>query len=252
MRTILTTLCCLLPVAAVVAQEPTPAAQYEALTTELKAASTAWSKALRDARAASDDEAAAQLLKDRPTTRFLQRFVDFAKAHPGTEPELPCLTWIVQSDADFGQAAHFAMDRLATAHAEAKELGTLMRWIKYRLKAEDRVTALQWLGTIAAKNPDPDVRAEVLIARAGLCIGTTGTAETEAERNGAVADLQQAVDLARDDKLRQTAQDGIAEEGRLGIGKMAPDIEAEDLDGVSFKLSDYRGKVVMLDFWGDW
>ena len=25
-----------------------------------------------------------------------------------------------------------------------------------------------------------------------------------------------------------------------------------DLDGVEFKLSDYRGKVVFLDFWGDW
>ena len=24
------------------------------------------------------------------------------------------------------------------------------------------------------------------------------------------------------------------------------------LDGVAFKLSDYKGKVVFLDFWGDW
>ena len=38
----------------------------------------------------------------------------------------------------------------------------------------------------------------------------------------------------------------------LSIGKEAPDILGEDLDGEEFKLSDYRGKVVMLDFWGDW
>jgi predicted Zn finger-like uncharacterized protein len=38
----------------------------------------------------------------------------------------------------------------------------------------------------------------------------------------------------------------------LEIGNEAPDIEGEDLDGVPFKLSDYRGKVVMLDFWGNW
>ena len=38
----------------------------------------------------------------------------------------------------------------------------------------------------------------------------------------------------------------------LSIGKVAPEIEAEDIDGVKFKLSDYRGKVVVLDFWGDW
>jgi tetratricopeptide (TPR) repeat protein len=38
----------------------------------------------------------------------------------------------------------------------------------------------------------------------------------------------------------------------LAVGKTAPDIVADDLDGKSFKLSDYRGKVVVLDFWGNW
>ncbi len=38
----------------------------------------------------------------------------------------------------------------------------------------------------------------------------------------------------------------------LKIGGIAPEIEAGDLDGVKFKLSDYRGKVVLLDFWGYW
>jgi Tol biopolymer transport system component len=36
------------------------------------------------------------------------------------------------------------------------------------------------------------------------------------------------------------------------IGSVAPEIEGEDIDGEPFKLSDYRGKVVVLDFWGDW
>lgn len=35
----------------------------------------------------------------------------------------------------------------------------------------------------------------------------------------------------------------------LSVGKEAPDIEGEDQDGKKFKLSDYRGKVVLLDFW---
>jgi cytochrome oxidase Cu insertion factor (SCO1/SenC/PrrC family) len=38
----------------------------------------------------------------------------------------------------------------------------------------------------------------------------------------------------------------------LAIGKVAPEIEGADVDGHKFKLSDYRGKVVVLDFWGDW
>ena len=38
----------------------------------------------------------------------------------------------------------------------------------------------------------------------------------------------------------------------LKVGGTAPEIAASDLDGVAFKLSDYRGKVVLLDFWGYW
>ena len=35
----------------------------------------------------------------------------------------------------------------------------------------------------------------------------------------------------------------------LSVGQVAPEIEGEDQDGKRFKLSDYRGKVVLLDFW---
>ena len=38
----------------------------------------------------------------------------------------------------------------------------------------------------------------------------------------------------------------------LAIGKVAPEIEGTDVNGMPFKLSDYRGQVVLLDFWGDW
>lgn len=36
------------------------------------------------------------------------------------------------------------------------------------------------------------------------------------------------------------------------IGEMAPEIVGVDLEGVEFKLSDYKGQVIMLDFYGDW
>jgi hypothetical protein len=52
---------------------------------------------------------------------------------------------------------------------------------------------------------------------------------------------------------------GKAAEGRVEalrnpvlLGKAAPEIAGEDIDGTKFKLSDYRGKVVLLDFWGNW
>ena len=38
----------------------------------------------------------------------------------------------------------------------------------------------------------------------------------------------------------------------LSVGKTAPDIVGKDLDGVEFKLSDYRGKVVVMMFSAEW
>jgi AhpC/TSA family len=44
----------------------------------------------------------------------------------------------------------------------------------------------------------------------------------------------------------------LALAGGPATGQVAPEIEGEDLDGVRFKLSDYRGRIVVLDFWGNW
>jgi cytochrome oxidase Cu insertion factor (SCO1/SenC/PrrC family) len=38
----------------------------------------------------------------------------------------------------------------------------------------------------------------------------------------------------------------------LAVGKEAPELQGTDQDGKPFKLSEYRGKVVLLDFWGNW
>jgi cytochrome oxidase Cu insertion factor (SCO1/SenC/PrrC family) len=45
--------------------------------------------------------------------------------------------------------------------------------------------------------------------------------------------------------------DGALAEGPR-VGQLAPDLEGEDIEGTRFRLSDYRGKVVVLDFWANY
>ena len=44
----------------------------------------------------------------------------------------------------------------------------------------------------------------------------------------------------------------LPDRASLELGSAAPDFSFTDIDGKPHRLSDYRGKVVLLDFWGVW
>jgi hypothetical protein len=54
-----------------------------------------------------------------------------------------------------------------------------------------------------------------------------------------------------DGTVGETAKTELFEIRHLAVGKEAQDIEGVDQDGRQFKLSDYRGKVVLLYFWSE-
>jgi thiol-disulfide isomerase/thioredoxin len=58
--------------------------------------------------------------------------------------------------------------------------------------------------------------------------------------------------LARTSTLGETAEARLDEMHNLAVGKPAPEIVGLDFEGKPLKLSDYRGKVVVLVFWGTW
>ncbi|HEX5051168.1 MAG TPA: hypothetical protein VFZ65_05315 [Planctomycetota bacterium] len=121
---------------------------------------------------------------------------------------------------------------------------------------EHRATRPSTAGRMAIHGPTfADFLARFAAAAAdyaGMYLRTKGVDATPAQREQAIADLEKVLGMTEDDSIVERIHRAIWEEQHLGIGKAAPDIEGEDLDGVAFKLSDHRGKVVMLTFWGDW
>ncbi len=88
---------------------------------------------------------------------------------------------------------------------------------------------------------------EVVAPVAGRATGAPPPTST----NGDQPETKRDQPTGGDDNTEQAAAAGRIQVG-LEEGNLAPDIVGEDIDGVKFKLSDYRGKVVLLDFWGHW
>ncbi len=79
---------------------------------------------------------------------------------------------------------------------------------------------------------------------------TASQVRTESEKlfrraSDQFGDVKWGVGTTVGEKARSELDDIL----RLAVGRVAPDIEGRDQDGNKFKLSDYRGKVVLLDFW---
>lgn len=76
---------------------------------------------------------------------------------------------------------------------------------------------------------------------------------TKKEGLGMMKKLVATPGLDKDNpKLVAQANGKIMVAEKLGIGCTAPDIVGTDHEDKEFKLSDYRGQVVLLDFWGIW
>jgi thiol-disulfide isomerase/thioredoxin len=53
-------------------------------------------------------------------------------------------------------------------------------------------------------------------------------------------------------RLVEEAKESVFVLKHLSVGRQAPEIVGNGRDGTEFKLSDFRGKIVVLDFWADW
>jgi len=113
------------------------------------------------------------------------------------------------------------------------------------------------LKQIVGKTAKPNQKAAATLALAQSLAKQTDTLGVTAEADKVAAEAEKYFAQAKElNKDNAGAVKDIDREVKilkhLRVGKEAPEIKAEDLDGKEFKLSDYRGKVVLLDFWGDW
>jgi hypothetical protein len=252
--------------AALPAQEPGKADDggYAALAAAYEKARDAYYAGMRElandpeykaARAARDTEkttAISNALRERvgyDETGFVAKFSAGADAHGGTPRAVPFLCWVAGHTGSAEEAAS-AIDTLIASHvADAAILPAVESpmWAYRGMKVEDAIARFE---KIVSGSGHDLVRAWALYGMARVGKRAAGEDAEAIARFDAF--LAEAEKLAAGTDLALKIQGPRFQAERLQMGMVAPDIEAADLDGVAFKLSDYRGKVVVLDFWGDW
>lgn len=180
----------------------------------------------------------------QPTKEFVESAQEFAQEYAGKDTAVPFLGFILKNASTERNAVKWAVKTLASDHAESDAIGDVVDYLPKVARMAGR-PAMSLLNDIADNHANTDVRAKALLARSRQLMARDDT-------QGAIADLKQVQELTKDADLLDEAKEALVEVQKLAIGSVAPDIVGVDVEGVSFKLSDYRGKVVLLDFWGFW
>lgn len=208
---------------------------------------------------AKDDETYMKLVEKRPGQEFLPEFQAVALEGKGTELAAKALVHVTEIAVDFGvkEDAVKAVDTLVADHVTSPALAPLPDLMSAGLsKFLGKEKAETTLRTLGEKNPHKPVQAGALYS-----IASTIMREKKASPERA-AEARQIMERLQKDYAGVTsgykqdygvlAEATLFEMDHLQIGKVAPDFEVVDENGVKFKLSDYRGKVVVIDFWGNW
>jgi hypothetical protein len=280
------------PKAAPVAPAEQPAAKpadpraerLAALSKEQQEAMDAYYKAIDEALAGNQKptpeewKAVQEKVKEPDAAPFLARAQQLLDEDPKDITAFNTLRWMLNNARD-PAATKNSLGLLEKYHFERPEMGDLCGQIAQNDPA--------MLERLAAHSPHIEVRGRALFAKAEALKSDIqradyikGKDEKELEWLGAdklaalqsldveatqkqieqiydsllkdFADVKINAGTPRETTLGQRASAALYEIRNLAVGKPAPEIEGVDLDSVAFKLSDYRGKVVLLDFWGNW
>jgi peroxiredoxin len=144
-----------------------------------------------------------------------------------------------------------ATDRIVEDHLDQEPLlGLAARFAEFPHDA-----GRAFLRQLLEKSPHRDVQGVACYSLAQALEKKTGNQPAEeAEIVTLLERVMRDFDnvFLNGERLGSLAKPRLFEKKYLGIGKPAPEIEGSDAEGATFKLSDFRGKVVLLDFWADW
>jgi hypothetical protein len=205
--------------------------------------------------AETEDERKALLKK--VADDFVPECLAIAAEVKGTDAAVPALALAIQLDVQFSDAAAAkkAFATMMADHAKSAAIEEFLGGLD-QFAAELGVSEVEaGMRKVLADSPHRRVQASALFSLASV-VGknANGDAKRTAESTALFERLKKEFgDLSSGrETYAQLVDRTLFDVQHLQVGMMVPDFEAVDQDGAKFKLSDYKGKVTLIDFWGFW
>jgi thiol-disulfide isomerase/thioredoxin len=237
---------------------PSQLEKLEAIQADFQKAQTEFVKAYRAAKNPEEQKAA---LSKRPNPGpYAERAIKVAQEDPTTEVALEACMIAFQL-ADEGPIGAKALDLVTKHHITSPKFGPICEMLAQ--SGDEKAEGI--LKAALDKNPLPAVKAQACLGLGQMLVElaereTSDPAKSEAKFKAAEEYLQRITKEFADVKVEgqpgstfgKLADKELFFVRNLAIGKTAPDVVSEGLDGKPAKLSDLRGKVVVLDIWATW
>ena len=215
-------------------------------------------RANRELAALQDSLEAGELSDRQKAEEFIPRFEVFAEQYWGTEAALTAKLWLLEQtpwqrgDGTMNESAGRIADDILEEYPRSPQLVRLA-------ESSDVFSNMQkekYFGHLSEDSPHKSVRAAAVYVLAEMGERTDDVDLKEKREEH----LQVLIDEYGDVELRKNVSYGAIADALLyphdtadlEIGKPAPEIIGNTVDGKEMRLSDFRGKVVVIDFWGDW
>ena len=201
---------------------------------------------------AETDKQRAAALAVNPWEGLRERCDELAFAAAGTEVAAGAWSMICLKEFRYGtnEPAWEAFHILINDHKDSEELNDVIaRMPNYGRENKDAIAGLHQL---VETSETRSVQAGSLFSLAKMLESADATRDEAFGYYRRLAADYAELDAGRGSTFGQKATAALFEAEYLQVGLPVPDIASIDETNAAFNLSDYKGKVVLVDFWGFW
>jgi hypothetical protein len=230
-----------------------PDEELQRLISEHEAAQRAWYERMSKLEQEGKLEAIDMVTVER---EFAPRFRAYAERHAGTPKALPALVWMLENPLigpEGPEAGSFLwpMDQMKAGHSADPRIADVMSTLPHTVWLVGRAPVVSLCEKVLSVNTDGEARAGATYAMAVALFDEWGSAEDrDAERAKGL--FRKLVAEHAESPFARTAEGYLFEIEHLAVGMKAPEIAGTNPAGDELRLSQFKGQVVVLDFWGFW